>query len=165
MASVKLKTDYFLKTNGVWKGSFSNFVNKKEGIIQHGVIFVEMRIDDEGIIHQRNAFVGPDGKKGPYEGVGIMKIEGNRLINPELWTEDPHNKNKIENYQFQGYIGENNIHILETYDEVTTEGETSTRRNSIHYFIQNETKVFMTADVYVNSDLFVFSSTHLILQE
>jgi hypothetical protein len=152
----------FLEQGGTWKGTFANFYNRNDGIIQHGNIIVEITIDDNGIIRQRNAILKPDGTPGPYEGAAVMKVEKNRLICPEPWTKDPHTGNEYECYQYDGYIGKDHIYILESYYEIFSNGKKQHRRNSVHYYFRNDSEIYMIADVYVDEKLLVFASTRLI---
>lgn len=83
----------------------------------------------------------PDGKRAGYEGVAKMRLEGNRLVNAEPMTEDPNTKNKIQNHLFEGYIGSNQIYVLEAYDEILPEGKVEHRRNDMQYYSFNDTEM------------------------
>jgi hypothetical protein len=91
-----------------------------------------------------------------------MKVEGNRLICPKPWTKDPHSGNNYESYHYEGYIGKDNIYILESYYEIYSNGKKEHRRNSVHYFFKSDSEIYMVADVYIDENLLVFASTKLI---
>jgi hypothetical protein len=88
-----------------------------------------------------------------------MRLEGNRLVNAEPMTEDTNTKNKIQNHLFEGYIGSNQIYVLEAYDEILPEGKVEHRRNDMHYYSFNDTEMVILADVFVNEELLVSANT------
>lgn len=90
-----------------------------------------------------------------------MRVEGNMVVNAEPMTEDPSTKNKIRNHLLEGYIGDDHIYILESYDEILPEGEVEHRRNDMHYYFFNNTEMVILADVFVNGKLLVFANTRL----
>ena len=153
--------DSFLKRSGVWKGSLSNFVNQKGGIIQHGRLTVEMNIDEKGIITQKNSLFDSKGKKTDYEGVARMRSSGSKLSNLEPMTKDPNTGNAIQNHVLEGFVADNHIYIFESYDEILTDGKTEHRRNSLHYYFLDENKMVMISDVFVNNELLVFVNAQL----
>lgn len=155
----------FLQESGVWEGSFTNFVNRKDGIIQKGKTRIKVVVDDNGVITIENAIFDEDGNPGPYTGMAKMRIKGNKLINLLEMTEDPNTDTKIENHQFQGFIGNNHVHILEEYDDVFPNGKIDHRRNSLHYYSVSENKLLMISDVYVNGELLVFVDTFVSKKE
>ena len=151
----------FFKRSSVWKGPMTNFVNMKGRIVQHAHMIMEISTDSEGIVTQKNIVVKPDGTRTSYEGIAKMRVEGNRVVNAEPMTEDPNTKNKIQNHLLEGYIGDNHIYILESYDEILPEGKVEHRRNDVHYYFFNNTEMVILADVFVNGKLLVFANTRL----
>ena len=156
------KVGLFLKGSSIWEGSFTNFVNRKDGIIQKGKIRFKVDVDDNGIISHELAFFDKAGKPGDYTGSAKFKVEGNKIINLLEMTFDSNTNNEIKNHLLQGFIGENHIHVLETYDDVFSDGKIDYRRNSIHYYFVSPTEIYMISDVYVNNELLVFVNTVLL---
>ncbi len=161
MINLKRTCDRFLTQSGTWEGSFRNFVNKSGGVIQEGFVVVEVEVDEGGEIRHRNIFMDKDYQKSDYEGSTRMKLAGNRLLNLDLMTEDPNTKNRIENHEFEGYVIDDHIFILEAYDEVFNDERVEKRRNHVHYFFPTEMEIVMLADIYVNNELLVFAGTKL----
>ena len=56
------KVDLFLNESGLWEGSFTNFINLNNGIMQKGTIRVKVTVDDEGVIFHETAFFDKKGK-------------------------------------------------------------------------------------------------------
>lgn len=156
--------DNFLKENTIWEGTFTNYVNRKGGIVQEGKMRVKVTINDEGIISHENAFFDKEGNPGPYTGSMKIKAEGDKLINMLEIKRDPNTGTEILNHRFDGYIGKNHIHILEEYDDKFPDGKIDHRRNSVHYYFVTEEHFIMISDVYVNGELLVFanSSMHML---
>ena len=153
--------DLFLTQSGLWEGSFSNYVNRGGGIVQEGRIAVEVSVGEDGVIRHKNIFMDKDGKQSDYEGTARMKVEGDRLINLDVMTEDPNTGNQIRNHKFDGYITDHHVYVLETYEEILPDGKVDHRRSDVHYYFIGETELVMLADVYVNDSLLVFASTIL----
>jgi len=155
------KVELFLKESNIWEGSFANFVNRKDGIIQKGKIRFKVGVDDSGIITHELAFYDKAGKPGAYTGSAKFRVEGNKIINLLEMTIDSNTNNVIKNHLFQGFIGEDHIHVLESYDDIFSDGKIDHRRNSIHYYFVSPTEIYMISDVYVNDELLVFVNTIL----
>ena len=77
-------------------------------------------------------------------------------------TVDSNTGNKIKNHHLQGFITENHIHLLVTYEEVLPEGKIDHRRNSLHYYFTSQKESYLLVDVYLNSELLVFANTNLL---
>lgn len=154
------KTDAFLKNTGIWEGEFTNYVNRAGGVTQQGKIIIETEFQN-GIVIQRNIFVRPDGTRSNYVGIAKMRIEGNKLLWDGEMEEDPNTGAKIGNHSFEGFVTDDQIYILETYDEVLPAGDVERRRNTTHYYFLSESEAVMTANVYVNDELLVFACTKL----
>jgi len=161
----KQPTDVFLRESGVWSGEFVNFVNQKDGVIQKGRIRMKMVVDSHGAIQQSLAIIRPDGTATDYQGYATMKVEGNRLKWEGEITKDENTGNPIENHNFDGYIGWNQIYCLETYEEVFPDGRREKRRNNIHYIILSDGKLLYLADVHLDGKLLVFANTVLALEK
>ncbi|MBN1452909.1 MAG: hypothetical protein JW963_17960 [Anaerolineales bacterium] len=155
----------FLTQNGTREGSFRNFVNKSVGIIQEGYTVIEVAIGQNGEIHLRNIIMDKNRQKSAYEGSARMRLNGNRLHNLEIMTEDLNTKNQIKNHAFEGYVINDHIFILETYDEIFDGGKVEKRRNHLHYFFPSEKEIVMLGDIYVNNELLVFAGTTLTWRE
>lgn len=158
-------TDRFLKKDGIWSGEFTNFVNQKGGVIQCGKIRMKMTIDNNGIINQRIAFFKPDGTVGDYQGYSTMRIDGDRLKWEGSVTKDENTGNLIENHVFEGYIGWNQIYIVEKYVEVFPDGRKEKRKNNLHYVFLNKEKLLWLGDIYLDDQLLVFANTILELEK
>ena len=154
------KCDGFLCKSGTWSGPFQNFVNQSGGIIQVGYIAVEAEVDADEIRH-RNVFMDENHKASDYVGSSRMKVVGNRLVNLEVMTQDPNTKNQIQDHNFEGYVIDDHIFILETYDEILADGNVDRRRNHLHYYLITETEIVMLGDVFVNDQLLVFAGATL----
>lgn len=151
----------FLLESAIWTGDFFNYVNQNDGVVQRGRIQMKIQTDGPDSATQWNRFIRPDGTSTDYQGEAKLKIEGNRVINPEPPAEDVNTGNAIEDYQFNGYIGEGHVHILEEYAEVIPGGERETRRNELHYCRLAVDQVLQVASVYVNGRLLVFANSRL----
>ncbi len=161
MSSETKLADSFLKENSVWEGEVANFVNMKGGVIQHGRLIVEMTVDLDGVITQKNILVRPDGQRAGYEGVARMRVEGNRLMNVEPMTEDPNTKNRIQNHLLEGFVGDKHIYILESYDEVFPDGHIEHRRNALHHYFLSRSEIILLSDVFVDDKLLVFANVRM----
>ena len=154
------KCDRFLRQPGTWSGPFRNFVNQTGGVIQEGYIAVEVEIDGDEICH-RNVFMDEKHQKSEYTGSGRMKVDGHRIVNMDVMTEDPNTKNPIRNHEFEGYLIDDHVFILETYDEILDGENVDRRRNHLHYFFPSENEIVMLGDVFVNDRLLVFAGATL----
>lgn len=157
--------DIFLKRSGIWSGEFTNFVNQKGGIIQHGRIRMKISVDSEGVIHQKTAFIKPDGTASGYQGYGAFKVEGSRLIWVGSVTKDENTGNPIENHRFEGYVSDNHIYAVEEYEEILPNGRREKRSNHIHYVLLSENKILWLADIRKDHQLLVFANTLLELEK
>lgn len=162
---VKQPIDIFLKTSGIWSGEFVNFVNQKEGVIQKGRIRMRMLVDSSGVIQQSIAIIRPDGTETDYQGYSTMKVDGNRLKWEGSITEDENTGNPIENHNFDGYIGWNQVFCVETYEEIFPDGRREKRQNNIHYVVLDDGRLLWLAEVRVDGKLLVFANTVLELQK
>ena len=152
----------FLKKDGVWEGEFQNFVNRNGGIIQEGIILVDIKTGQDQIIRMRNNFIDKNGKESGYTGYTSMKLNGDRLEYIGDSTSDQNTGNRIENHVFMGYCLDRHIYIFEGYTEIHPDGREEKRRNSLHYILLDSGKIAQIADVYVNENLLVFAHTFLV---
>jgi hypothetical protein len=161
----KQPTVIFLRRSAIWSGEFTNFVNQEEGVIQRGRIRMKAVVDSRGAIKQSIAIIRPDGKASDYQGAASLRIEGNRLKWVGKITEDENTGNPIENHTFEGYLGWNQVYLVETYEEVFPDGRREKRKNNSHYVVLAEKKVLWLADIHVDGKLLVFANTVLELQD
>jgi hypothetical protein len=126
---------------------------------------IEVEVNEKGEIRHRNILMNKDRKKSDYQGSARMKLDGNRFVTLGVMTEDPNTKNRIENHECEGYVIDDHIFILETYDELFDDGNVERRRNHIHYFLLSETEIVMLGDMYVNDELLVIAGTTITKKE
>lgn len=146
----------FLCREGIWSGEFYNFVNQQGGIVQQGRIELKAEVPAPDLVVQKTGFIRPDGSRTGYQGEAKIAVRGKQLINPEPPEKDENTGNPLEDYRFEGYVGEGHIHILEQYVEKSAEGSDE-RRNEIHYCQLDGGDVLMISSVYVNGQLLVFA--------
>lgn len=165
MAQRNRKSELFLSQSKTWEGTFRNFVNRAEGVIQEGYIVVDVEVDDCGEIRHRNTIMDQNRKPSDYAGLARFRVDGVRLINLEVMSEDPNTKNRIQDHRFDGYVIDDHIFILETYEEVFPDGSIDQRRNHMHYFFPTATEIVMLGDIHVNDELLVFAGTTLVAKD
>ena len=161
----KQPIDVFLKQSGVWSGEFVNFVNQENGVIQRGKIRMKMTVDSAGVIQQSIAIIRPDGTATDYQGYSTIMVEGNRLTWVGAMDKDENTGNPIENHNFDGSVGWNQIYCVETDEEVFPDGRREKRKKNLHYIILGDGKLLWLADVHLNGKLLVFANTVLELQK